>query len=558
MKWQYLNNPIIDNLTDFKNNFLKLRNISGELEEDFWQFRDPTVYQLEKLGFSNKNLKKASLRLEQAIKNEEKILIYGDYDADGITATAIIWLVLKNLGLIAQPFIPHRVDDGYGMTKESLEKILKEKEIDLVISVDNGSVAFQAAQFLKEKNIDLIITDHHQFQVVEDKKIKPPCLACVHSSEVCGAMVAWFFMNYFFDFLKKEDKEIIDEVFILAGLATLADQMPLLGINRQIVKKMLTQIENSKNLGLKSLVRKLKLDLKDIGVREANYKIIPCLNAAGRIDHGKQALRLLCSQNEQLIEELSQKLKDINFNRKELTNELWKEALQSARQQLDKKYLFIVSKNFHEGVVGLLASRLIEKFNLITFVGTIKDEQIKVSARCLENIDLMKILENIRKDCLSLGGHRGAAGFSFKKENLATILAKLDLATKKINAFEKNIIIESRLDFKLFDFEFLDLLKKLSPFGKANQELVLATKVKVLDVRFLGAEKKHAKLLVSHYDNTQEKAYQKINVLFWNIDKTDSYSQILNKNIELVFKPGINKFNHKESLQFIGLDFKKC
>jgi single-stranded-DNA-specific exonuclease len=558
MKWKYLNETSIDNLIDFKKNFLKIRKIEGQLETDFWKFKDPIQYDLVDLDFSLADLKKASIRLKEALKKKQKVLIYGDYDADGITATAVIWLSLKNLGLIAQPFIPHRINDGYGMTKKTLEKIIEKDEIDLVVSVDNGSVAFEASEFLKEKKIDLIITDHHQFKNNNGEEIKPFCLACVHSSQICGAMVAWFFMNYFFKFLDKSEPEILTEVFVLAGLATLADQMPLLGINRQIVKKTLAQIEDSSNLGLKSLIRKLKLNLKEIGVREANFKIIPCINAAGRIDHGKQALRLLCTKKEELAEELSQKLKDLNFSRKELTNGLWKEALTMAKEQTEKKYLFIISENYHEGVIGLLASRLIEKFNLITFVGSIKGDEIKVSARCMEGVDLMKILENIREDCLSLGGHKGAAGFSFKKENLTKILTKLDLATKDCQAGEKSIIIESLVNFEIFNFEFLKLIKELSPFGKANPELILSTKAKVLDVKFLGAEKKHAKLLVANNNQDSENSYQKMNVLFWNITGTSKYEEILNQEIELVFSPSINKFNTRESLQFIGKDFKKC
>jgi len=339
----------------------------------------------------------------------------------------------------------------------------------------------------------------------------------------------------------------------LAGLATLADQMVLLGINRQVVKMALNQLRKTENMGLNCLVNKLNLDLTQLDEKKANFKIIPCLNAAGRIDHGLEALRLLCTKNLNRAIILSEKLNTLNSSRKDLTNELWLQALSMVKKQLKNKFLFLISKNYHEGVIGLLASRLVEKFNCLTFVGCQHDNEIKVSARSVGDIDLMKILVKIKHLCLSLGGHKGAAGFSFSLSNLNPIMKILSAEISTYEQKSKKIIIESKIDFQLLNYQLLELLKKLSPFGKGNPELILSIRVKVLASQFIGKEKKHLKLIVN--DGIQDK---QMNIFWWNQADNFKLFSLVNQELEIIFTPSINEFRGKESLQLIGLDVKKC
>jgi single-stranded-DNA-specific exonuclease len=542
MNWKILNQEPIKNTQHLIDVLLQNRQIQHPKKF----LRPPSLDQIRPtdVNIDPAQLKKAAKRLQQAIENQEKVVIYGDYDADGIIAASIVWLTLNHLDLTAIPFIPNREKHGYGLAVNALAEIQQEHDPDLILTVDNGIVAFEALEWAKKQNLEVIVTDHHQ-----PKKTLPPVSALVHSTEICGAGVAWFLMR---QLAPDYALSLID----LLAIATITDQMPLAGINRAFAKQGFRAIAETKRPGLKTLMQVAEIDPSKISSYTVGFMLGPRINAAGRIAQGIEAMRLLCTSNDQAAKKIARKLDKINHTRQELTQEHLELGLSQAGDFKNHKLIFVSSTEFHEGVIGLLAGKLTEKFYKPSIVVAESAKVAKASARSVKGVDITKLIRQAEDLLINAGGHELAAGFSAAPENLDKLKQKLfTLADEQIakDLLVPELKIDTLLPPDLVNLETAKTLLDLGPYGMANPWPVFAlNNVMIVDIKTMGRDNSHLKLGL----RLKGKDYSVMTAVGWNMGKL---SQTLSSGDELniAFNLDINRWRSKESLQLRLKDIKK-
>ncbi len=468
MRWEILNKSKVEGVESLVSILLKNRGIKDRKE--FFEPKDPLAIKISELGIKEESVKSIIKRIKKAKDKKEFVIVYGDYDADGITATAIMWEALHSIGLDTLPYIPDRFEDGYGIKAESVVKLKsKYPNLKLIVTVDNGIVAYDGVESAKNLGIDVVVIDHH---TKGTKKLSTSLL--LHSTVVCGSALAWFFSRELFKGLKIDDGKLLSISSLeLASIGTIADQMVLTGINRSIVKYGLEELNKTKRPGLLALSK--EAGITDIGVYEVGYIIAPRINAMGRLKNGLESLRLLCTKNKLKAFEIAKNIGSTNSERQKIVEEV----LLVARKNVTKeKIIVIAGESYHEGVIGLAAGRLVEEFYRPAIVLSSKGEVSKASARSISGFN---IIEAIRAVSLHLegGGHPMAAGFSIET-------AKIELFTKEINKYadtlltddllQKKLKIDCEIDFKKIDLGLLDELKKFEPTGLGNFGAILMTK----------------------------------------------------------------------------------
>ncbi|MEK7166097.1 MAG: DHH family phosphoesterase, partial [Patescibacteria group bacterium] len=307
-KWEIISNqktnPSADDpkITTDKIIKLLLKNrgiISSKTIAEFLHPSDPYSLTAKDVGISLRDLKNALSRIQKAILNKESIVVYADYDADGITAGAIMWENLYRLGAKVMPYIPQRENEGYGFSKQGLDSVKSQYGPTLIISVDHGITAFEKIAYAKKLGIDVIVTDHHV-----KPKILPECII-VHTTKLCGAGISWFVIKELLGSRLIDDEEQKKELLSLATIGTIADMVPLTGPNRSIVKHGLNAIKHTKRLGLQALIKNAGVEMEKLGTYEVSHLLAPRLNAMGRLVHAMDALRLLCTKQSSKAEELA-------------------------------------------------------------------------------------------------------------------------------------------------------------------------------------------------------------------------------------------------------------
>jgi len=449
------------------------------------------------------NIEKSTKRIVKAIENNEKIVILGDYDVDGVSSSAIMHLFLKKIYKNFEIVIPNRFVHGYGLSP----KILEEIKADLIITVDNGITAFEAAEICKERGIDLIITDHHtpkirkeeegsreealssEFQVPSAYAVVNPKTSPHFSfKEICGAEVAWYLCAA----IKSEMKLNIDlrEFLDILVLAIIADVMPLNHLNRTLVNMGLKRLNASK----RAFSRILKRYFTNIKSTNIAFGIAPRLNAAGRMESARVAFEFLISEDDEEALNLYLELDRLNNLRKETETDILDNL------DIKDEDFLLVKGNFHEGVIGIIASRLVHKYNKPAIVFS-EDENLKGSGRSLGNIDIFSLISECEDLLEGFGGHKMACGLSIKKENFNLLKQKLNDKIKKYN--EDDFFIEDfvlgELNFSEIDFKLLDILNHFEPYGEGNPKPKFITKAKIENVRNL--KDNHYKLILSQNDN---------------------------------------------------------
>jgi single-stranded-DNA-specific exonuclease len=471
---------------------LENRGIKDEKEKAaFLHSPSPDSISIAEVGVNEKELKKATVRIQKAIEEKEKILIYGDYDADGLCGTAILWETIHQLGGIVTPYIPDRIKDGYGINKDSLSRILKKlPDLSLIVSVDNGIVANEAVKFAKRKNVDVLVVDHH----LEGKSL-PEALAIVHTTALSGSGVAWFLAREL-----SVGKLALPDLG-LAALGTVADVLPLLGANRSIVKYGISYLENTSRVGLRCLYKSAGIEGKPLDTYRISFVIAPRLNALGRIANPLDGLRLLCSRRLNKGEELAGLASKINTQRQRMTNDglSLAENLISADEE-GSKLIFISSPNYHQGIIGLIAGKLVERYNRPAIVIQENGNICKGSARSVHGFNIVSALAEFKDLFLDLGGHSMAAGFSIKKQNLSRLKKQLlSLVEKSLS--EKLLVPRVKIDCQLsinqLNMEYYQAVSSLSPFGMGNPEPVfLLSGVRVVKIDQVGGDGQHLKLFL--------------------------------------------------------------
>ena len=499
-KWEFVNRFKnkdlgfkIEGLIDL---LLENRGIKTKKERE--EFLHPQLSEVtpKSVGIDEKQLKKALARIKKAIDKKEQIVVFGDYDVDGITGSAILWETIHKLGANVMPYIPHRVDEGYGLSVVGISNLKTQiSNVSLIITVDNGIVASEAVEFANKNKIDVIITDHHAV----DKKV-PDAYAIVHTTKLCGAGVAYLLAKEIKDLgFKIEDKEI-DNHLELATLGTVADLVPLTGGNRAIVKAGLNVLPKTKRLGLQELYKQAGLQKNVFTPYEIGFIIAPRLNASGRIESAMDSLRLLCTTNRVRAEELAAKLELINKERQQLLKEAKEHAILGVRDQGlgIRKLLFIAHESYAQGIIGLVAGKLVEEFYRPAIVVSISEKHSKASVRSISGFNIIEFLRLHTDHFINVGGHPMAAGFTVETEKLSLLKDLLEekaeeLLTKEI--LTRSLKIDCELSFDLISKELFNALQTLSPFGMANPEPVFATRdVMIEDIRVMGKDGSHLRL----------------------------------------------------------------
>lgn len=541
------------NLSNLVAKILSNRNILGRemQEDDIKKFLNPTRYDFYD-PFLLPDMEQAVERIEQAINNKEKILIYGDYDADGITSTTILIKFFKELGVEVDKYIPNRLEEGYGINNKALEEI-KNRGIDLIITVDNGITANDQVKYANELGLDVIITDHH-----EPSDEIPKAVAVIDAkrknnqypfNQLAGCGIA-FKLTQAISIKRKLDPSKYLKNLDIVSIGTISDLVPLVDENRVIVKLGLMLVKQTKNIGLRKLL--LKSQLKEVDSTSISFGITPRINAAGRLGNQYDALNLFITEDVKEAERLSEVLNSYNIERQKIGNKIYEEAISQLKDE-EKNCIILGKEDWHHGVIGIVSSKITEKFNKPSILLCFEDNIAKGSGRSVPGFDLYKAISSTKEYLLGFGGHTMACGLSltvenferFKKEITKYIDENLD-----ISKLEKEIYIDEILTIDDLDIEEIKELKSLEPFGEENPEpIIMYENVEINGIRTL-SENKHLKLSLKKNDKI-------IDAIGFNLGELAEKYKI-GDTIDIVGNIEINSFNGKDLIQIRLIDIRKA
>src|SRR5260221_756037 len=487
-------------IEDIRKILLENRGLKTKEEIDVFlnpKLEDVTV---EYVGINTKQLSKAIKRIYNAIEKKEKIVVYGDYDVDGITGTAIVWEVLYGLGADVTPYIPHRIDEGYGLSEKGISNIQSQiSNIKLIITVDNGIVANEAVEFANKQGIDVIITDHHTVS-----ESVPNAFAIVHTTAVCGAAVGWMLTKAISnDKILNTKYQIPADHLSLVALATVADLVPLIGANRTLLTYGLKFLKQTNRPGLLALFEEAKIDPENIDVYSIGHMIAPRLNAMGRLESAMDSLRILCTKDRLRAKVLADTLGRINQQRQLLTFSTVEHAISQVKNQKSKvksKLLFISHETYEEGIIGLVAGKLVETFYVPAIVLSRGEKVSKASARSIVGFNIIEAIRKASSLLINAGGHPMAAGFTVETarlDELQKALEEIVDATMDNGILTRTLKIDCELPIDVINQSMFENLQQLSPFGMGNPEPIFASEVVIAEIKQIGADGKHLKMKVS-------------------------------------------------------------
>lgn len=532
---------------------LKNRGLTNK--KDIEAFLHPTLSDVtvRAVGINPSHLKTATERIKKAIQKQEQIVVFGDYDVDGITGSAILWETLNELGARVMPYIPNRMTEGYGLSLIGIDTMLeKHPETTLIITVDNGIVAHEAVTYANTKKIDVIITDHHTPSGGETIEY-PPSHAVVHTTKLCGAGVAWLFTQQFkvqnAKFKVEEDNHLE-----LAALGTIADLVPLTGANRTIVKYGLNWLCKTKRLGLLEIFRQAACDPSTLGVYQVGHIIAPRLNAAGRLASAMDSLRLLCTKDRRRAEELSDKLGLTNKERQVIMTEAAKHASNHIKTIGPlKKLLVVAHEEYQQGVIGLVAGRLVEEFYRPSIVISKGEKYSKASARSVSGFNVIEFLRRASDLLVDVGGHPMAAGFTVETDKIELLQKTLeDLAETMLHddTLVRTLRVDCELPFAMANVELYRKLQILAPFGMGNPEPTFVSRaITISDMRKIGRDQNHLKFLF------QGDMVEMEGIAFQFGDRSSEFA--IGDTVDLVYTIDENTWNGNSRLQLKVKDMKQ-
>lgn len=502
--------------------------------------------------FLMKGMKKAVVRILKATKNQERITVFGDYDADGVCGTAILSDTLKALGVAPGIYIPDRNKEGYGLNLKAVEEVASNKT-NLIITIDCGITDFEEVKFANKLGMDVIIVDHHE---APDKI--PPAFSVVNPRQrgeaypfrkLAAGGVAFKLAQALLSESKKArgwEKWLLD----LVAIATVADMMSLVGENRTLVKYGLVVLTQTKRLGLQELMKTARVT--NLDTYTLGYILGPRLNAAGRMDHANTAYELLIAESREEAENLARKLNEKNQSRQRLTDKIIHEI--EGRLKIEKeKLIFEGDENWPVGIVGLIAGRLTDKYYRPSVIFQKMKEISKGSARSIESFNIVEAFAKCKKLLVDFGGHPQAAGFTILTENLEKFKKKiLEIANKKIK--EKDFIPMLSIDLELeaedLNFELYEEIQRFAPFGEDNSRpLFLIKGLKASHLRIVGNNGNHLKC----YLTKESKGFPAIGFCLGGL--CDMIRE--GEEIDVVFELIVNEWNGTSELQLKIIDLKK-
>ena len=515
---------------------LKNRGIKTKTEKE--AFLNPKLSEISSktVMVDRTQLNKTIKRINLAIENKEQIVIYGDYDVDGICASAILWETLNSMGAKVMPYIPHRIDQGYGLSENGIADLTSQiKYTKLIITVDNGIVANKAVDFAKKQGIDVIVTDHH----VPSKKL-PKAFSIVHTTLLCGTGVAYI--------LAQKLRDSKTKYLELVALATVADLVPLIGPNRTLLKYGLLELQNTKRKGLLALFDKAKINKKTIGVYEIGHIIAPRLNAMGRIDNAMDSLRLICTTDSKRAENLADKLTTTNKQRQVLTEESSIHAKTKVRNNKEKedRLIFIADEGYEQGVIGLIAGKLVEEFYMPSIVISKGKTFSKASARSVSGFNIIEFIREELDLLVDVGGHPMAAGFTVETKKLSLLEKKLKKRAAELlggEMIKRSIKIDLEIPYLNINQNLYDSIQKLQPFGMKNPEPVFLTRNLIIEsMRLVGKDGKHLKFNFQ-FPNSK---FQ-IQAIYFGAGENSKFS--IGNSVDVVYSLEANEWNGNKNLQ---------
>ena len=517
------------------------------------------------------DMEKAVARIKKAIENNEKIYVYGDYDVDGVTGTSVIYECLKVLGADVFFYIPHRLKEGYGLNIDAMQHIIDEKA-SLVITVDCGIRGFKSAAYAKERNLDIIVTDHHEV----DPENLPEAYAIVNPKDqrgnypfkgICGASVAfkvsWALCQAFSP--KNDDKKVLPELqkFLLDAMAlvaigTVADVVPLLEENRVVTHFGLMALERSENVGLKALKEVSNLSqASPITPEHVGFRLGPRINAMGRMEHSRYSVELLTTKSITTAQKLARSMEVENQKRRKLQQRIFKQALaQMERYEYHKQNVIVLAdEGWHPGIIGIVASRIVEKYYRPVCIIGVENGFGKSSARSIPGFNLFQALKHCEELLVAFGGHSMAAGFKIEAEKIPAFRRKMNDYAEEVltpEHFIPSIKVDLEITLDKIDWEFAGNIRKMSPLGEKNPPPVLtAFNVEVVmnpRPTRAGGKGEHLIFYVRQNDTTFKA------VFFGQGERLDELVEA--KVCDLAFSPTINTWGENHNIELMVKDMK--
>ncbi len=557
-----------DDLRFIKENFSldeitsKLLSIRKIKKEDINSFLNPSI----KNFLPNPNvlldMEKSTLRTINAINEKEKIGIFGDYDVDGATSTALLGNYFSQLGINYEIYIPDRKKEGYGPSINGFKELI-DNNVKVIFTVDCGTLSFDAINYANKKKIDVIVLDHHQSEI----KL-PSAYSIINPNRLddrsnlqylCAAGVSFMFLvslnralrlNKWFEKFNVEEPDLIN-FLDLVSLGTVCDVVPLTGLNRAIVKQGLKIIKSKKNLGLKTLIDICKIESSP-SIYHLGYMLGPRINAGGRVGKCSHGANLLLNKDPKNTFKLASELDQYNKERQMLEKDLLKTILDETKKYINDPVLILSGTNWHEGVIGIVAARLKDKFNKPVIIISLDDDVGKASARSIPGFDIGSVIISAVHENLLLkgGGHKMAGGFSIKMSNIEKFKNYVFKKFKGINenlSAEKPLLLDSIISPAAVNIDFFNKVELLSPFGSGNPEpKFLIEDVKTLNGKIVGA--KHIKSTLIGQDGST------IRCIAFNAIENDLAAYLLkkiNKPFNIAGKLSLNEWKGQSNVEFI-------
>ena len=498
------------------------------------------------------DMQKAVDRIINAIENKEKVIIYGDYDVDGITSTTVLKQFLAERGLIVDWYIPNRLNEGYGLNKNAIKEI-NDKGYKLIITVDCGISALEEIKYANDLGMEVIVTDHH-----EPVEVLPQCLAVVDAkrkdniypyNQLAGVGVVFKLIQALSIKLNLEEKEFL-KFLDLVAVGTISDIVPLKDENRVIAKLGLKLVEVTKNIGLKTLIS--VLGFKKIDSTAISFGVAPRINASGRMGVQEKALNLFLTDNYEEAKKITQELNEFNNDRQAEEQKIFKEALEMLKKENDKSCIILGNENWHHGVIGIVASKITDMYFKPSILLCFEENEGKGSGRSIPGFDLHKALMECSKDIKKFGGHSMAIGITIEKDKFESFKNDFEKYAEQTNIKEivPIVNIDAEISLKDLSIDIVKQLELLEPFGEANKmPQFLFKNMKIIAIRAI-SEGKHLKLKLKQ-DNYI------IDAIGFNMGELSNLYQIEDR-IDVVGNIGVNTFNGMENLQINIKDIRKA
>jgi single-stranded-DNA-specific exonuclease len=538
---------------------LVIRNIK---KEDIKSYLNPSIKNFLPNPNTLLDMEKSSLRTLEVIKNKDQIGVFGDYDVDGASSTALLGKYFSELKLNYEIYIPDRKTEGYGPSIKGFKELIK-KGVKIIFTVDCGTLSFEAIEFAKDNNIDVIVLDHHQseinlpkaFSVVNPNRLDDKS----NLNYLCAAGVSFMFLvsmnkelrniNWFQENHIKEPNLI--EYLDLVSLGTVCDVVPLIGLNRAIVKQGLKVLKFKKNLGLKTLIDVCKIE-SNPSIYHLGYVLGPRINAGGRVGKCSHGANLLLNSNPKEVFKIANELDQFNKERQMLEKDLLDKILKETIDKFNDPVLILDGPNWHEGVIGIVAARLKDKYNKPTIIISTNGKFGKASARSIPGFDIGSAIIAAKQESILIkgGGHKMAGGFSINMSNIKKLKVFILNRFKRINEDllqKKPLLVDSKIAPSAINLDFYNKVNILSPFGSGNPEpKFIVENLRSVNSKVVG--EKHIKCVLVGSEGTSFKS------IAFNATDNDLGPYLLEKNkssFNIAGKLSLNEWRGQKNVEFI-------